>query len=189
MITMNLPRLCPPSLNSVSDRLLRLSRLGGRSSIGSGGSAALDIANQDLLSLARLRWIAVAHPRMFDDDDPALARVRAIALAMPGAAEKISHGRPAMYTKRVFAYYGGSLKNYDEWVQHPQSIVVRPDPEDRPFLLGHERVYVPAYFGPSGWIGYYLGDEADWDEVAELIDASYRLTAPKRLLDELDAAG
>ena len=52
----------------------------------------------------------VAHPRMFDDDDPVLARVRTIALALPDAAEKVSHGRPAFFTTKVFAYYGGSLK-------------------------------------------------------------------------------
>ncbi|MEE1618236.1 hypothetical protein [Brachybacterium sp. J153] len=31
------------------------------------------------------------HPQMFDDDDPVLARVRAIALALPGAADERSY--------------------------------------------------------------------------------------------------
>jgi hypothetical protein len=31
----------------------------------------------------------VAHPQMFDDDDPYLARVREIASTVPGSAEKI----------------------------------------------------------------------------------------------------
>jgi hypothetical protein len=31
-----------------------------------------------------------------------------------------------------------------------------------------------------------LDGSTDWDEVAELLDASYRLTAPKRLIAELD---
>lgn len=125
---------------------------------------------------------------MFDDDDPFLARVRELASALPGTDEKVSHGRPALFTKKVFAYYGGSIKVDGEWVQHPHSIVVLPDPGDRLALLDQERVYVPAYLGPSGWIGIDLDGDIDWTEVAELLDASYRLTAPKRLIAELDAS-
>ena len=123
---------------------------------------------------------------MFDDDDPLLARVRRLASTFPDADEKVSHGRPAFFTRKVFAYYGGSLRVGDEWVQHPRSIVVQPDPGDRPALTEDPRAYVPAYLGPSGWIGFDLDGEADWDEVAELVDASFRLTAPRRLVDELD---
>ncbi len=129
----------------------------------------------------------MAHPQMFDDDDPILGRVREIARVLPRSDEKVSHGRPAFFTKKVFAYYGGSLKVDGEWVQHPQSIVLLPDPEDRNALLEDDRVYVPAYLGPSGWIGVDLDDASDWDEVAELLDASYRLTAPAAAIAELDA--
>ena len=69
---------------------------------------------------------------MFDPDDPILSRVRQIALDLPGAAEKISHGRPAFYTKKVFAYYGGSVRRGpDDWVQHPQSVMVLLDEDER----------------------------------------------------------
>lgn len=125
---------------------------------------------------------------MFDDDDPALARVRALAAAFPGADEKVSHGRPAFFTTKVFAYYGGSVKVDGEWVQHPQSIVVRPDPDELAALAEDPRTYVPAYLGPSGWIGFEVDAADDWDEVAELLDASYRLTAPSRLVRALDDA-
>lgn len=124
---------------------------------------------------------------MFDDDDPLLARVRELAMAFPGADEKVSHGRPAFFTKKVFAYYGGSLKVDGEWVQHPHSIVVAPDPADQAALLEDPRVYVPAYLGPWGWLAIDVEKGTDWDEVAELLDASYRLTAPSRLVAELDA--
>ena len=124
---------------------------------------------------------------MFDDDDPVLARLRAMALALPDAAEKISHGRPAFFTKKVFAYFGGSVKDGDDWVQHEQSVMVQPDPSDRRALLEEPRVYVPAYLGPSGWIGVDLGAGTDWDEIVELLDASYRLTAPKRSIQRLEA--
>lgn len=123
---------------------------------------------------------------MFDDDDPVLARVRELAAALPGAAEKVSHGRPAFFTTKVFAYYGGSLKVDGDWQQHPQAVVVLPDDDDRVALLEDRRCFVPAYLGPYGWLGIDLTEDADWGEVAELLDASYRLTAPRRLVAELD---
>ncbi len=129
----------------------------------------------------------VAHPRMFDDDDPVLARVRALALALPDAAEKVSHGRPAFFTTKVFAYYGGALKAGGEWVQHPRSVMVLADPDDRAALVDDPRVFVPAYLGPSGWLGLDLDlERSDWDEVAELLDASYRRTAGARRVARLD---
>lgn len=128
---------------------------------------------------------------MFDDDDPVLQRVREIALGFPNADVKVSHGRPAFFTTKVFAYYGGSLKVDGEWVQHGQSIVVLVDEEDRAALSEDPRAYLPAYLAPSGWVGIDLDavGETDWDEVTELLDASYRLTAPKRSIAELDRRG
>lgn len=124
---------------------------------------------------------------MFDDNDPFLARVRAIAAALPGTDEKVSHGRPALFTKKIFAMYGGARKVDGEWVQHPQSVLVLTEADERPALLADEHTFLPAYWGPSGWLGRDLTQDTDWDEIAELIDASYRLTASKRLIAELDS--
>ncbi|MEZ5238319.1 MAG: MmcQ/YjbR family DNA-binding protein [Microthrixaceae bacterium] len=123
---------------------------------------------------------------MFSDDDPCLALVRDRARRLPGVEEKVSHGRPAFFTRKVFCYYGGSLKQDGAWVQHPRSIVVLADPVERPALLEDPRVFVPAYLGPSGWLGVDLDESTDWSEVEELLDASYRLTAPKRLIQQLE---
>lgn len=129
----------------------------------------------------------MAHPQMFDDDDPVLARVREIALALPGASEKVSHGRPVFFTRKIFACYGASVKGDDGWEQYPESLLVLPDPAELSALRGDDRFFVPAYYGPSGWIGLHLGDDVDWGEVAELVDESFRNTAGKRLIAELDA--
>lgn len=128
----------------------------------------------------------MAHPQMFDDDDPFLARVRDLAFGFPDTDEKVSHGRPAFFTKKVFAYYGGSIRRDGEWDQHPRSLVVLPDPDDRLALEEDPRTYSPAYLGPHGWIGLDLDGDTDWSEVAELLDASFRLTAPKRSIARLD---
>lgn len=65
--------------------------------------------------------------------------------------------------------------------------MVLPDPADRLGLLDDRCISVPAYPGPSGWIGFDLDDDTDWTEVAELLDASSRLTAPPKLVAALDA--
>ena len=122
---------------------------------------------------------------MYDPKDPMLARIREIALAFPEAAEKESHGRPAFYTKKVFAYYSGSEKVDGEWVQHPQALMILPDPAERAALEDDERFWVPGYLGRSGWLGIDLDDRTDFTELAELLEDSYRATAPNHLVRRL----
>lgn len=129
----------------------------------------------------------MTHPLMFSPDDPLLGRVRDIALSFPEADEKVSHGRPAFFTQKVFCYFGGSQRIDEEWVAHDAAIMMRPDRDDDPALRQDPRFWVPAYLGASGWLGIDLDEQTDWQEIAELIDASYRMTAPRRLVRELDA--
>lgn len=120
---------------------------------------------------------------MFDEDDPALARVRRIALAYPGSAEKVSHGRPVFYTTKIFVHFGGSVKIDGTWVEHAQSLLVLPDRSEREALLSDPRTYVPGYLGSYDWIGLDLDPtDAGWDQVRELLDSSYRNTAPATLV-------
>ena len=129
---------------------------------------------------------------MFDEDDPFLARVRAICLALPGAAEKVAHGRPNFFTRKVFAIFGGSLKGHHYAPIARHSLLFLPDAAEREALLEDSRCFVPAYVGTSGWLGLTFHglagpDDVDWSEMAELVDASYRLTASKTLVRELDS--
>jgi predicted DNA-binding protein (MmcQ/YjbR family) len=130
-----------------------------------------------------------AHPLMFDDGDPLLRRLRELALAFPDAAEKISHGHPAFFTTKVFAYYGGSIKVDGSYQRHEQSVLVLVDDQERRALLQDERCYLPAYLGPGGWVGLDLDASTDWAEVGELLDASYRRTAGRRRVAALEAGG
>jgi hypothetical protein len=124
---------------------------------------------------------------MFDDKDPLLKRVRKLALAFPDAAEKVSHGRPAFYTTKVFAYYGGSTKENGVWESHDQALMVPADLGEREALLERDDAFYPAYLGPSGWVGIDLGRKTDWEEIVELLDDAYRRTAGKRRVAALDA--
>jgi predicted DNA-binding protein (MmcQ/YjbR family) len=63
------------------------------------------------------------------------------------------------------------------------SMMLKAGPGVQEALLAEdpERFFVPAYVGSKGWVGARLDVEQDWDELAELVEDSYRLIAPKRL--------
>lgn len=128
------------------------------------------------------------HPIMFSDDDPLLIRVRGIALAFPDAFEKVSHGRPVFCAPKVFAVYGGSVKEAPGvHTRYPHALLVKVDPSERAALQQDSRFFYPAYMVPSGWLGLDLSaDGVDWSEVGELIDASFRLIASAKLIRRLD---
>lgn len=124
---------------------------------------------------------------MFRDDDPGLAELRTIALGYPAAQEKISHGRPGFFVSKMFAMYGGSTKETGTMASVPHCVMVKVDESDHEALRADDRFFVPAYLGPSGWLGLDFDRAAvDWEEVRELVDASYRLVAPRRLVKQLD---
>ena len=130
----------------------------------------------------------VAHPKRFDDDDPVLARLREICLGLPGTDVKVSHGRPSFFTKKIFAGYGAVLKGDHHSGQYDQALVFMPNPDDAEAIDQDDRFFTPAYWGPYGWRGLDLsGSKVDWNEVVELVEDSYRETAPKKLIAELDA--
>ncbi len=129
----------------------------------------------------------MSHPPRYHDDDPLLGRVRDLALALPGAGEKVSHGRPTFFTRKVFAIFGGVVKGDHRSDALGQALVFLPDEAERPALLEDERVCVPGYEGAYGWLALDLRADPDWTEVAELVETSYRRTAPARLVAELDA--
>lgn len=126
---------------------------------------------------------------MFDADDPLLARLRDICLALPDAAEKVSHGRKNWYTTKVFAVFGGSIKGDHGSRLLNRALLFLPDPAERLALDQDDRFHVPAYYGPAGWLALPLDvGDADWDEVAELVESSYRQTAGSRRVARLDAS-
>jgi YjbR len=64
-------------------------------------------------------------------------------------------------------------------------LVLRADPDDRAALvsIGH------PYFAPRAGrdrLGVLLTDDTDWEEIRELVTESYRILAPKKLIELLD---
>jgi len=124
----------------------------------------------------------MAHPKMYSDDDPYLTELREVCLALPETAEVEAWGRPTFRAgKKIFAMFNGD----DD---HPYTMTFKPDADDRAALLADERFYSPPYWGPSGWLSLdFETAPVDWGEVRELLDASYRQVALKRMLKALDA--
>jgi hypothetical protein len=110
-------------------------------------------------------------------------RLRAICLALPEAAEKEAWGDPTFRVRdRIFAMEKRGDGRSSVWCKAPpgsQAVLVGADPA---------RFFVPPYVGHKGWIGMRLDDGPDWAEVALLVERSYRMTAPKRLVARLAAA-
>jgi hypothetical protein len=127
----------------------------------------------------------MAHPLRYREDDPLLGRVRDLALTLPGAAEKVSHGRPTFFTRKVFAIFGGVVKGDHGSDALGQALVFLPDAAERPALLEDPRVSIPGYEGAYGWLALDLRGDCDWTEVGELVETSYRLPARARLVAEL----
>jgi len=111
-----------------------------------------------------------------------LARLRTICLAFPEATEKSFGGHSApsfrvMDKLFVILFEDGSGLTLKA-APGEQAMLVSADPD---------RFFVPAYVGSKGWVGVRLTQPVDWVEVAELVEDSYRLMAPKALVRRLDS--
>jgi len=124
---------------------------------------------------------------MSSNEDSPLSRLSAICLELPEATRTDS-GRHASFLvrKKTFAWF---LDDH-----HGDGIVSvccksqRGENVDR-VRLDPERFYLPAYIGPRGWFGMRLDrGRVRWREVAEVVEQSYRLTAPKSLIKKLHGA-
>jgi predicted DNA-binding protein (MmcQ/YjbR family) len=120
---------------------------------------------------------------MYAEDDPHLAGVRRVCLALPEAVEVEAWGWPSFRagTKgKMFAIYNrDSDRGY--------AVTVKADPAERAPLLQDGRFFEPWYWGTRGWVALSLQHaEPDWAEVAELVETSYRQVALKRQLAAID---
>jgi hypothetical protein len=113
--------------------------------------------------------------------DP-LPRLRALCLALPEVSEKLSHGEPTWFCRKVFVMYADH--HHDDrlafWCAAPPGVQEE--------LAGQEpgRFFRPPYVGHRGWLGVYLDVPLDWPEIAEIVEDAYREVAPKKLVAGLN---
>jgi formyltetrahydrofolate-dependent phosphoribosylglycinamide formyltransferase len=148
------------------------------------GDTAETLAARVLIAEHQLYPRALAEFVMRDRTPEAkLARVREIAAALPGAEETTSHGMPC------FRVQGGKMFCYFTHDHHGDGIIAiivkTSGPDEQAQLIDRDPdiYYRPAYFGPSGWVGVRLDSGGtDWDHVADRIELSWKLIAPRKLL-------
>lgn len=107
----------------------------------------------------------------------AIDKLRTICLALPEATEKPFGG----HTSPCFRVRD---KIFTMLAEDQQTMSCKAPPGAQGVLVGAEpeRFFVPKYTGKNGWIGIHLHGSPDWDQIADLVRDSYRMTAPKRLL-------
>jgi hypothetical protein len=120
-------------------------------------------------------------------DDPRLAQLTAICLALPEGTQMVK-GDHAVFTvrKKPFAYFLN-----DHHGDGIVSVSTKALPgENNALVEAHPwKFYLPAYVGPRGWIGLRLDlGKIDWNEVRDLVTASYLQVAPKRLASQVEGA-
>lgn len=105
-----------------------------------------------------------------------LDRLRVICIALPEAVETGGVGAPSFKVRgKIFVMryrQGGRWSMWCKARPGVQQVLADADPT---------RFFVPPYVGHHGWVGVYLDVALDWDEITDLVDDSYRMTAPKRL--------
>lgn len=113
--------------------------------------------------------------------------IRTLCLSLPESGEKEAWDDPTWRVGgRIYAMQKGNSANTRPslWLKVPK--------EDQAALIesGHGCYFVPPYVGHKGWIGVYLDDEAlNLDSLDTLVEQSYRLIAPKRLVNQLEGGG
>ncbi len=102
-----------------------------------------------------------------------LDRMRAIAMALPEVTEELTWDDVNFRVRaKIFAFPGTG-----------GSLCVKAEPEELPALLEDPRFKPAPYLARGGWVVLDLATSpVDWDEVTELIQTSYCLIAPKRLV-------
>ena len=109
--------------------------------------------------------------------------LRQFALSLPEAEERETWGEATFRVRdKIFAMRHDLHEGrWSIWCKAPPGA-------QRPLVDSHpRRFFVPPYVGHHGWAAIDLAVEQDWDVVADLIEDSYRMTAPRRLVAALDA--
>jgi hypothetical protein len=104
--------------------------------------------------------------------------VRRLALSFPEAEERETWGHPTFRVRD---------KMFMALAADGRSASVKAPREAQAALVGSEpeTFSIPAYVGVHGWVGVAL-DRVDPEELAELVEDAWRMTAPKRLVRGCD---
>ena len=122
----------------------------------------------------------MAHPRMYDESNELIKRLREICLAFPAVVEKEAWGECTFRVTggKMFAMTDNNHHNSGHlavWVMAPPTVketLIRSMPE---------RFFNPPYVGVKGWVGVRLDASVDWNELAAILRDGYLISAPVKL--------
>lgn len=126
------------------------------------------------------------------DPDWIVAKVGALALALPETEARPSHGSAGWRvggakTGKYFAYV--SIHHHGE--QAIALLVKTSGADEQAALVDQdpELYYLPKFYAPSGWIAIRLDTgRTDWEHISDWLTRSWRAVAPKRLTKMIDVA-
>ena len=119
----------------------------------------------------------MAHPRMYEDSNPAIKKLRAVCLALGDVVEKEAWGE---CTFRVVngPMFAMTDNNHHQsghvavWVKAPamvQEILINSD---------SRRFFKPPYMGHKGWVGVRLDSKPDWEQLTAILKDGYEMSLP-----------
>lgn len=127
----------------------------------------------------------------FYDTDWLFAKIRGMALELPEAEERESHGSPGWRTGGKSGKYFAHFADRHHGVPYIALLAKTSGQDEMTALIERDpdAFFRPAYYGASGWIGIILNrPDVDWDQVSYWLQRSWQSVAPKRLTRLLDAA-
>ncbi len=125
------------------------------------------------------------------DADWILERLRALALDLPEAEERDSHGTPGWRTGGKSGKYFAYFNNKHHGEPHVALLAKTSGQDEMVALIERDpdTFFRPAYYGASGWVGIVLNrPDADWEQAAHWLQRSWQAVAPKRLTKLIDIA-
>lgn len=113
-----------------------------------------------------------------------LDRVRELALALPEAEERESHGAPGFRCGGASGKFFAHFNNRHHGTDHIAVLVKTDGPDELAALVERDPAtyYRPPYYGAAGWVGIILNRAGtDWQHVGAWLERSWRSVAPRRL--------
>jgi predicted DNA-binding protein (MmcQ/YjbR family) len=110
-----------------------------------------------------------------------LNHLRRLVVRLPESHEVEAWGEPTFRVRnKMFGMYADAGNHHGDG---REAVWIKAAPGQQALMVqtAPARFFVPPYVGPSGWVGVYLDDDPDWDEIADLLHDGYRLVAPKKL--------
>lgn len=132
-----------------------------------------------------------AYVGRMDDPDWLFAKVQELALDLPEAEERASHGSPGWRTGGKSGKYFAYFSDRHHGSAHIALLAKTSGQDEMLAMIDRDpdTFFKPAFYGASGWVGIILNrPDCDWDQVRHWLNRSWRAVAPKRLTRLLDAA-